>query len=300
MRGASKGFAVRLAVLATAFVVGPATLAPGTAEAPDAATALVKAKAGGTTAAQQYRWGDLQWDYAWEFGESLSSQAYRGKRFAGGSWTDHSTGTGRVVKYGGGLEFHSGEVTQAFKAPDFGTTTLTLEGKPAQRGRWELRERIHLYPKQDAAGGEAYTFVAELIPEDPALYDCGRHNITIARAEIGASSVRVGANAGNKAWSRSIGGFGRGEADDRLYGIQVAKRRITWFIDGRAVASLRAPAAIPKIPMTVRMRLLGKGSTEMKKTDVRIDWVRQYDLKRGNKTPKGQGLGKPQPYGGDC
>ena len=286
MRGTG-GFAARLAVLATALVVGPATLAPGTAEAPGAVPARAS---DGTTAAKHYGWGDLQWDFGWEFGESLTSQAYTGENFRGGSWVDHSTGTGRVVKYGGGLEFHSGEVSQQFKAQDRGTTTLELEGNSAQRGRWELRERIHFYPKQDAAGGEPYAFLVELIPEDPARYDNGCHNITIARAEVGGSQVAIQANAGGTAWRKTLPGFGRGDDDDRFYGIQITKRRITWYVNGNAVASLRAAAAIPKIPMTMRMSMVGKDDTEMRKSDVRIDWIRSFNLARGKKTPKGQSL----------
>ncbi len=299
MRGPN-GFAARLAVLATVLVVGPATLAPGTAQAPGSVTSAARAaKADGTTAAQHYGWGAMQWDFAWEFGESLTSDAYRGAHPEGGWWVDHSTGTGRVVKYGGGLEFHSGEVSQSFKAPDVGTTTLELEGKAAKRGRWELRERIRFYPAQDAPAGEPYAFVVELIPENPALYNCGRHNITIARAEVGGSTVRVQANAGKSAWSKTVAGFGRSDKDDRLYAIQITGKQITWFVNGSAVASLRARAAIPRIPMTVRMRMVGNGSTEMQKSFVLIDWVRNYNLQRGKRPPRGQSLTKGG-YGGDC
>ena len=45
--------------------------------------------------------------------------------------------------------------------------------------------------------------------------------------------------------------------------------------------------------------MVGKGNTEMKKSDVRIDWVRSYNLARGKKTPKGASLTKGN-YGGDC
>ena len=61
-------------MLATALVVGPATLAPGTAEAPGAPSGGLAGD--GTTAAKHYGWGDLQWDFGWEFGESLTSGAY--------------------------------------------------------------------------------------------------------------------------------------------------------------------------------------------------------------------------------
>ncbi|PWN04563.1 hypothetical protein DJ010_02740 [Nocardioides silvaticus] len=287
-----RGSTLRLLVLATALVVGPATLAPVTAEAPGPVAAARATD--GTTAAKRYGWGEAQWDFGWEFGESLGDGAYTGRKFGLGSWSDDSTGTGRVVKYGGGLEFHSGEVAQSTNAPDRGTTTLRLEGLPAKRGRWELRERIHFYPDRDAPGGKPYRFVVELVPEDPAQYDCGRHNITVADTVVGGSTVKIQANAGGTSWRKTLKGFGRkGDEDDRFYGLQITKKRITWFVNGTAVASLAAAAALPKTPMTVRMRLVGEGNdTEMKKTDIRIDWVRGFDLARGKKTPKGASLTK--------
>ncbi|WP_322936897.1 hypothetical protein [Nocardioides bizhenqiangii] len=292
------GFTLRLATLATALVVGPATLAPGTAEAP-----LTSARAGdGPSAAQRYGWRTMQWDFAWEFGESLSDGPYRGANIRGGRWIDQSTGTGRAVKYGGGIEFHSGEVIRNTVTPDFGTTTLTLEGKPARLGRWELRERVRMYNQPqfgDAPGGSPYAFVLELIPADPAAYDCGRHNITIARAPVGGTSVQIGANAGTTRWSKTLTGYRRGATEGRLYAVQVTGRKISWFINGRVVASLGAAAAIPKIPMTVRMRMVGAGAKEMRKSCVLVDWLRNYDLAKGVRHPRAPGLNKGS-FGGDC
>lgn len=293
------GFALRLAAVVTALVVGPATLAPGTAEAPTQVVTAAKKK-GSASAAKTFGWRKMQWDFAWEFGESLSSGPYRGDAIKGGSWHDSSTGTGRVVKYGGGLEFHSGESYPGQQYPDHGTTTLQLSGKAAKRGRWEMRERIRFFPKQDSKGDEGpYVFVVELVPERPADYDCGKHNITVARAPVGGGKVAIQANAGNKAWRKTIGGLGRSDKDDRLYAIQVTKKRITWFVNGRAVASLSVKAAIPKVPMTLRMRLEGKGAQQMEKTYVLIDWIRHYNLKKGKKPPKGKRLKKGS-WAGDC
>lgn len=275
------GFALRLAALAIAFVIGPATLAPGTAEAPSAALA-----GDGTTAAQRFGWRTMQWDFAWEFGESLSSGPYRGENIRGGSWVEHSDGTGRVAKYGGGLEFHSGE--RYDRARDFGTTTLTLQGKPGRLGRWELRERIRL----EENNATPYTFVAELIPENPADRVCGAPTITIARAVVGGSTIRIGGSAGSAIWSRTLSGYGRGEGTGRLYAVQVTSRRITWFVNGLAVASLGALSAIPKVPMTVRLRMVGDGAKEMNKSHVLIDWVRHYDLDKGLLAPKALALTK--------
>jgi hypothetical protein len=281
------GFALRLAALATALVVGPATLAPGTAEAPSESARATQ----GATTAQRYSWGAAQWDFAWEFGESLSSRPYRGQDVTGGSWVDHSDGTGRVAKTGGGVEFHSGE--RYAGAHDFGTTALTLQDKALQRGRWELKERIRLkqYQPFDEPGGKRYAFVVELVPDDPTIDPCTSSVITVARAEVGGSSIQIGVDAGSARWRKTYR-YGRTENDVRLYAVQVTGQRITWFINGRAVASLAAAQAIPDVPMTMRMRLAGQGDTEMKKSYVLIDWVRGYDLKRGTRTPNGDSLAK--------
>ena len=277
------GFTLRLAALATALVIGPATLAPGTAEAPSDPTA----RAGdGTTAAQRYQWRTMQWDFAWEFGESLSSGPYRGADIRGGGWQDSSDGTGRVVKWGGGVEFHSGERYDG--AHDRGTTTMTLEGKPARLGRWELRERFRL----DEAAGADYGFVVELVPDGTAPGDCPAYSLTVARSVPGDGSVRVGVDIGSTEWGKTLTGFSRGEGDGRLYGVQITRNRITWFVDGTAKASLAASEAIPKVPLTVRMRLVGKGATEMRKTTMLIDWVRNYDLNKGKQPPNGAALTK--------
>lgn len=293
----TRSFGLRLAVLATALVVGPATLAPGTAEAPVRAGSVSAALAGdSTTTAQRYGWRTMLWDFAWEFGESLDSPPYRGTRIGNGRWEDRSTGTGRVVKWGGGIEFHSGEVIWAEeKRPDFGTTTLTLRDKPDSRGRWETRERTRLFPDQDAPGGAPYDFVVELVPADPAIDPCTVPTITIARAPVGGAhgdEVQVGVRRGSTTWTRTLGGYGRDPKEGRLYGVQITGRRITWFINGTAVASLAAPAAIPTVPLTMRMSMEGQQNAEMKKSYVLIDWVRHYNLRRGQVPPTGVRLSK--------
>ena len=277
------GFALRLAALSIALVVGPATLAPGTAEAPSASSALA---GDGTTAAQRYGWRTMQWDFAWEFGESLTSGPYRGADIRGGSWEDASNGTGRVVKWGGGIEFHSGERFDGTR--DRGTTWLTLQGKPERLGRWELRERFRL----DEAAGADYGFLVELVPEGTEPGDCPAYSLTVARAVPGDGSVRVGVDVGTTEWGKTLTGFSRSEGDGRLYGVQVTGRRITWFVNGVAKASLANSAAIPKVPLTVRMTLVGKGDTEMRKTTMLVDWVRNYDLNKGKVPPNGASLTK--------
>ncbi|WP_183092473.1 family 16 glycosylhydrolase [Nocardioides stalactiti] len=286
MKRLSLSVATRVVALVTALVVGPATLAPGTAEAPSAESATVARAGDGTTAAQTYDWGVMLWDFAWEFGESLDSPPYRGSDIGAGKWIDHSTGTGRAVKYGGGIEFHTGRYKTGSEDPDFGNTTLTLEEQPQNRGRWELRERSQELETKYGS----FTFAAELIPADPA--DCGKWAITIGRSEIGSGNITVGVTAGATSWTKTLTGYGRGDTDGRLYGVQITRRRITWFVNGKAVASLGDTAAVPKVPMTVRMSVVGKGTTNLNASVAKIDWVRAYDLTRGTRPPAGAKLTK--------
>lgn len=274
------GFALRLATLATALVVGPATLAPGTAEAPG-----VSARAGdGVTAAQKYGWGIMQWDFAWEFGESLDSRPYRGADIKDGRWEEYTNGTGRVVKFGGGIELHSGDSRFKQVGPDTGTTMLTLREKPARLGRWEIRERS----ERSETSKSNYRFIIELIPDDLSADACKR-NILIAEVRPGDDSLKIGASAGTTRWTKTFQRYPQ-RNDNYAFGLQITGKRITWFANGRAIASLGARAALPTGPMTLRLRLVGEGTKEMNKSIVKVDWARGYDLKRGNRVPSGASL----------
>jgi hypothetical protein len=291
VRRITRGLVARFATVAAALVVAPSALAPVAADAPTTPAAKSGSRA---TAAKTYGWGGGLWDFAWEFGESFDSRPYRGSDITAGRWIEHTDGTGRVVKYGGGVEFHSALVRNGADDPDVGGSTLTLVDQPAARGRWEIIERSYQYEH----GARDYTFLLELIPADPDDYDCGAHNLTIARVSPGDDRVRVGVNAGSTAWDRTLQGY-RQNGTSHTYAVEVTGHRITWFIDGRSVASVAASAAIPRVPMTVRMRLVGDGTTEMNKSVVKVDWVRSYDLKRGKVPPQGADLVK-RTYDGAC
>lgn len=288
MRFPTTGFALRLAALATALVVGPAALAPGTAEAP-LSTSTTALQGEGTPASQRYGWRTLQWDFAWEFGESLDSPPFRGANIRGGKWLDYSDGTGRAVKSGGGVDFDTGERYDGAK--DFGVTRLTLSGRPARLGRWEVKERTRMLE----TGGRDFEFVVELVPEGTAPDECPDYRLTVGRGTLGGGSIRIGVNAGSLALTRNLTGYGDPvpllrPRSPRYYAVQITGRRITWFLDGRAVASTTAPAAIPKVPLTLRMSTVGGGTTDRDKAEVIVDWVRYYDLNKGVRPPNGYGL----------
>lgn len=284
MRQVTTGLVARGGILAATLLVAPTALAPVAANAPTAWTAAAGSHG---TAAKTYGWGRGLWDFAWEFGESFDSRPYRGSDIDAGRWIERTEGTGRVAKYGGGVEFQSALIRAGSDAPDVGGSTLTLVDQPAERGRWEIIERSYQY-EHDARD---YTFILELIPADPDGYDCGAHNITIAQVSPGDDRVTVGANSGSTSWDRTFQGY-RQNGTSHTYAVEVTGRRISWFIDGRSVASTGASAVIPQVPMTVRMRLVGDGTAEMNKAVVKVDWVRSYDLRRGQVPPRGADLVK--------
>ncbi|WP_180934585.1 hypothetical protein [Nocardioides ungokensis] len=70
---------------------------------PNSSVPVNKGPSGGAqppTSSQHYRWFPSLFDFAWEYGQSLSSPPSRGTRIQG-SWTDSSTGSGRVSKFNG-------------------------------------------------------------------------------------------------------------------------------------------------------------------------------------------------------
>lgn len=298
MRIRLTGFTVRVAAMAALLTVGAAALAPASTHAPTTGAPTspkVAAKSGSAgTAAQAFGWRRMQWDFAWEFGESLDSLPYRGVDIGAGRWSEWSDGTGRAVKYGGGVEFHSALVRKGTDDPDFGSSSLTLSGQPASRGRWEVRERSFVYE----SSARPYDFLIELVPADPAGYDCGAHNVTIARVSPSNDQVTVGVNAGATAWARTFSGY-RQNGANYAFAVEVTGSRITWFINGRSVASVGASQAIPQVPLTMRMTLAGPGTVERNKSVVKVDWVRHYDLTRGTRAPAGVTLTKGS-YSGGC
>lgn len=278
----AKGFALRAAAVATALVIGPAALAPGTAEAPSPSR---MAGADGVTAAQKFGWGIMQWDFAWEFGESLASPPYRGADAKVGHWTEDTFGSGRAVKYGGGVEFQSGDKQYNKVGPDYGDSWLTLHDQSAKTGRWEVRERAD----QIETNAQRYRFVIELIPDDPTLDPCQR-SITIADVTVADNSLKIGATGGATKWSKTFADGYPQNNSNYAFALQITGKRVTWFANGQAIASTGAAGARPTVPMTLRMRMVGQGAKEMNKTTAKVDWARYYDLTRGKVPPNGAAL----------
>lgn len=254
--------------------------------APSMTAMSARSGGGGPQASKRYTWGAPQWDFAWEGGESLTDKPYRGRKRAG-AWIDRSNGSGRVAHYNGGMALAS-NVSEFPGTGDNGTVSATLTGNALTYGRWEFRRRLDVFE----SSGHGYRAKIQLVPASAADGLCGANTVTVA--DVGFNSKRatlgVRSSNGTRAWtgSRRIARLG-----DRAhtFGIEITRRHITWFLDGRSMATVRSSAAIPGVPLTPRLSLIGNQQEEMQRTRVIYDWQRGWTLnKQARKAKKGRSL----------
>lgn len=231
------------------------------------------------TASQRFAWFPSVFDFAWEHGQSLSSPPARGTRIRG-HWRDFSNGSGRVAKHNGGLALDSKRYTGA-GAGDFGTTMATLHGNARKYGRWETSLRIR---NAFEHSGRPYQVLAELVPARRADYDCGAHNITIASISPLSKQVRLGVRSRRHRWSGTASAGYTPLANAYNVAVEVAPKHITWFLNNAPVASVRTSAAVPGVPMTLRLSLRGHRRAEMNQTGLISDWQRAFPLTSGRQT----------------
>ncbi|WP_395694896.1 hypothetical protein [Nocardioides sp.] len=231
------------------------------------------------TASKAWGWGMSNWDFAWEYGESLSSRPSRGLKPVG-SWTDGSTGSGRAAKHNGGLTLDSGPNPTG--PGDVGDTFATMQGNPATYGRWEVRYRARRYE----TGAGNFHAVFELVPARASDYHCGAQNITLADIPVYGPNFTVGAKSrSGHQWSLTRN-TAFGDKPQSL-AVEVAKSHITWFLNAKPFATVKTPAAISAVPKTLRLTLVGDGDKEMNHTQFISDWQRGWSLAKGKQVMKG-------------
>ncbi|GAA1160312.1 hypothetical protein [Nocardioides aquiterrae] len=239
------------------------------------------------TASERYRWYPLYWDFAWEHGQSLTGGPTRGTRDRG-HWVDYTDGAGRVSKQNGQLTLDSKRFYGAGPG-DFGTTRATLHGNAAAQGRWEARMRIR---GAYESGGRAYGVLAELVPAKAADYDCGKHNIEIARITPFSRRVQFGVRSPKYRWSGATTASATPLRSAYAVAVEVSGTHITWFLDGKPVGSVTDRAAIPGVPMTLRLSLEGDGQQEMNQASLVSDWQRGFPIDSGRPTVSGHRLSR--------
>ena len=277
-----KGLAARSAAT-VALLLGGLLVLPGTAdEAPTAARETFGSK----TAALRYGWRPALFDFDWEYGQALTDPPGRGSRRVG-SWIDFSNGSGAAAQHNGGVLLQSkyGRLTPKDAGPgDYGTTSITLTGNAQTYGRWEVRIR----PWVIENNAKDYRVKFELIPADPAKYVCGARSITVADLTPRRAEVRIAAYTPSKkrAW-RATRKTGSLMGLSRAYAVEVTRDHISWFQDGNILGTVKSRAAIPRVPLTMRISLVGSGQAEMNHTNVIMDWLRAFTLKRGKQPANG-------------
>ena len=239
------------------------------------------------SAGEAHQWRPALWDYAWQYGEDLDGPPYRGT-VRDGWWLDGSDGSGRVSKHNGGLTLDS---QRNYSGPgDHGSVSATLRDAPMARGRWEVVMRLKV-TERDARD---YHAVVELVPERSGTSRCASQGILIADVPAGGRTVTVGAtNVAGTQWQRTLPTPTSTDIAT-TYAVEVGKRHISWFANGRVVGTLRNRAAIPGVPLTLRLSLVGEDGQEMNKVQFISDWQRGFSLKRGEmatngaRVPRGQ------------
>lgn len=266
------------------------------APAPKLTTSPVEgplARPGDSSAGLTHGWAPALWDFAWAYGESLTSKPNRGTD-PRGKWLDTSNGSGRAAKHNGGLMLDSQREFEG--VGDFGTTSVTMTGNPMKYGRWEAKMRL----KSNERNARNYRAVIELVPARAGDRHCGAQNIMVADIPVNGSTVTVGAKAlrKNRKWTRTRR-LSAPQDSANFFAVEVAKRHISWFMGGRVIATLKNKAAVSDVPMTLRMSLVGAGQREMNKTQFISDWQRGYSIDRGRRVLSGPGL-KRGTHSGGC
>ncbi len=263
-----------------------------------ARTAASGGQGGSTTAGGRYGWAPAIWDFGWSKGEDLDTPPHRG-RDAVGHWFDWASGTGRAVPQNGGLMLDSQREYRGI-ANSRGTTMVTLQGNPMRYGRWEVRLRAN----SDLQGELESRTRIELVPDDPADYDCGARTITVVDYSPLRSSVRVGAREpGGSQWTRTVDGIDL-DNQNHAWAIEVARDHLTWFREGRPIGTVTTPAAVPDVPMTLRMSIDAYadagGDRRINKTQTYYDWMRGYSMEYGRQVTKDVPSLRKSPFAAGC
>ncbi|GAA1479055.1 hypothetical protein GCM10009623_35010 [Nocardioides aestuarii] len=238
------------------------------------------------TAAERYGWRPSLWDFGWTYGESLTDRPSRGADRTGW-WEEWSDGTGRSAKHNGGLMLDSQRQNKDGYGASVGTTMVTMRGNPRARGRWEVRLRM----KSTETTHQDLRALIELVPAD-ATAGCRATGITVAEASPHQKGITIGArNQAGDEWKRTEGGISV-NGTSHAVAVEVTDRHISWFLEGRLIGTVTSKAAIPDVPLTLRLSLQGKGQQQVNRTQAIFDWMRGYGLDRGEQVDGGPSLAK--------
>ncbi len=130
----------------------------------------------------------------------------------------------------------------------------TWSGVSYSQGRWESRMRTRTYGK-----GTPFRVQLALVPANHKQRYCGAQDVTfLDYTPKRRSTVKVAAHTRpalsftyKKSLSRPVGGD-----EWHVFGVEVTKKHIAWFIDGRVAAIEKRPAALSRAAFTMQARLI--------------------------------------------
>lgn len=242
---------------------------------------------GATDASSQYGWYRPVYDFAWEYGQSLSSPPTKGTALKG-RWLESSSGSGRVVTFNGALAFQSKLIN---KGPgDRGTTSAALTGNAQKYGRWEFR----IWQNVREQDGRDFRMRVELVPEGTGPGACSPEAIRVADMQLGEKSYSVGVRSAkaNAEWSYTNPST-PAYSGLHNFAVEVATDHITWFFDGKAFATVKSKGALSGRTLTPRVSMVGlEDATEHNGSQFSVDWVRSWTLETGRQAKNSRPLAK--------
>lgn len=242
---------------------------------------------GATDASSQYGWYRPVYDFAWEYGQSLSSPPTKGTALKG-RWLESSSGSGRVVTFNGALAFQSKLIN---KGPgDRGTTSAALTGDAQKYGRWEFR----IWQNVREQDGRDFRMRVELVPEGTGPGSCSPEAIRVADMQLGEKSYSVGVRSAKaKAEWHYTNPSTPAYSGLHNFAVEVAPDHITWFFDGKAFATVKSKGALSGRTLTPRVSMVGlEDATEHNGSQFSVDWVRSWTLETGRQAENGRPLTK--------
>lgn len=218
------------------------------------------------SAGVSYHWYPLAWRYE-----------FKGGRKAPAQW--RLSGKGKEYQQNGMLTLVG--KAGAHRKP----VAATWSGASTSRGRWESRLRTRTY-----GGGAPFRVQLALIPAAKRARHCGAQDVTFLdyspshahTAKVAAYALPDLAFRYKKRLARAIGGD-----EWHVFGVEVTKKHIAWFVDAHLVALEKRPAALSGTRLIMQARLVPTAGATMEKTRVQLDWARHWTLGK-----KGKRLGK--------
>lgn len=179
---------------------------------------------------------------------------------------------------------------------DEGTTSATLRGHSRARGRWEMRMRARRYETANTD----FVATAVLVPAGKQAYRCGARNIALTSFHPGDRAVRFHTRTLPDHEYSAVLPVEETNEYWHTYGVEVTRKRISWFVDGVVRATERRPEALSGIRFALRLELTAVAGATMNKSRLQVDTVRYFTLK----SPNDKSIKAPRPtrgtYGRAC